>query len=478
MTTPSSILVAYTYSLNNIGDISNTSGLVHLLNEELPGTPIRVIASQTGDSADYPIVERYYRENKKDTTVLANPFKIHCAPPRFGDDATPWGRFCRRWGAFKMEAFLNGSLVSDLAAAIADDLLTTYSDEVIDHLKINNPEAFEAFAEAAFFLYSSGTLLNFGRLQLRDFWTFALHWALPMMVARRLGIPYGIDAHSFDAIDWPADLVLRPLLKEAAFIYSRDSDSAQYLRQRDLQNKNDGYRPDTSFFFSVRDGDWADRFLAENGLKERQFLVLVTRHPVLRISGDTEWDKVGGDPIAGKISLERQTAQMEKLRAFIEEWIATTGIPVLMGLEARVAKEPMRHWLDRNLSGNAKKGIVWLDTFWASEQAFSIYERARAIISMEMHSIIMGVKAHTPVVHIPFRECGRKARMMHDLRLGDWLLDIDEMSVDDLLCTVRKIDREFEASVERTRQATALADRLGRSVIADVRAAICTPVVA
>lgn len=461
-----SILIAYTYSINNIGDISNTSGLVHLVNEAFPETPVEVIASQVEGSEDFCVVADYYAKNKKQCTTHPNPFKEHCGAPRFDDSETPWGRFCARWGEHRLDAFAKGCLDSGLSLAISEDLLGEYLDDVISSIDQHHPEALNAFRRSGFVIFSSGTVLNFGRLQIRDFWNYALHFALPLMVARRLGVPYGINGHSFDAIDWPGDLVLRPVLKDAAFVYSRDSDSAEYLRQRGLSNQREGYRPDTSFFFSVRDDAWAERFLEKYGYRDRGFLVLITRHASPAFGAEQEWDKVGGDPVAGSVSRQRQEAQMEKLRTFAREWTERTGVPLLMGLETRAAKEPIRRWLGCGLSENSR--VSWLDEFWASEQAFSVYERARIIISMEMHSIIMGIKAHTPVVHIPFRECGRKAKMMNDLGVGDWRLDIDEMSAEDLLDTCLSIHEDFDASVERTRKATTLATGLGRSVMDEI----------
>lgn len=466
----SSILIAYTYSLNNIGDISNTSGLVHLVNEAFPDTPVEVIASQVKGSNDYQIVADYYATNKKQCSTHPNPFKEHCGVPRFDDDESPWGRFCARWGEHKLDAFAKGCLDSNLCAALANDLLGEYLDDVISSLQENHPDVYKAYQRSKFFIFASGTVLNFGRLQIRDFWNYALHFALPLMVARRLGVPYGINGHSFDALDWPGDLVLGPVLKDASFVYSRDSDSAEYLRQRGLANKREGYRPDTSFFFSVRNDAWAENFLSEHHFQKRNFAILITRHSSLTFGVGQEWDKVGGDPTAGSVSLERQQKQMEKLRHFARKWVDCTGVPLLMGLETRAAKEPMRHWLACGLSDHPK--IAWLETFWNSEQAFSVYERARMIISMEMHSIIMGIKAHTPVVHIPFRECGRKAKMMVDLGLGDWLLDIDEMSAEDLLDTCFHIHGNYDASVERIRQAAEYATAIGRSVMDEIAAII------
>lgn len=464
------VVVAYTYSLNNIGDISNTSGLVNLLNEELPEEPLHVIASQVEGSDDYQQVEGYYERTARNCQTYPNPFRRYCGTPRFGDSSDPWGRFCDRWGSHRLDAFAKGCLEAGLSQEVAEDLLGPFIEDVAADMAERSPRALQAFAESGFLVFSSGTVLNFGRLQVRDFWNYALHFAMPLMLARHLGLPYGINAHSFDAIDWPVDRVLRPIFKEARFVYGRDGDSVEYLRQRDLHNAREGYRPDTSFFFSVRNAEWAEEFLRRNNLSERGFLVLITRHSALQFDKETEWDKVGGDPTAGSVSLERQEAQMAKLRAFLESWIAETGVPVLMALETRAAREPMRHWLDRDLSEQARNSMVWLEEFWASEEAFSVYERARIIMSMEMHSMIMGVKARTPVVHIPFRECGRKAHMLKDLGLGDWLVDIDETTDANLLAVCRSIHDDFETSVKRTHQAMEQAEPLGRGVIQEIGA--------
>jgi polysaccharide pyruvyl transferase WcaK-like protein len=440
-------------------------GMVNLINEVLPGLPVHIMTSQVDDSPDYTYFKEYFDNNYTGVETLANPFKQIMGEPRYGDTESAWGRFCDRWGQMKMEAFAKGCLAADTSAEISRDILNRFPQELIEEWKRDNPAAVEAYRNAGFVLYVSGTTFNFGRLQVRDFWTYALHFAMPLIIARHMRIPYGISGQSYDAIDWPVDLAFRPLFKDAEFIFSRDTDSAAYLRQRDLDNAVSGYRPDTTFFFNVRDEAWAERFLQHNGLTDRRFLVLITRHSAPAFDKTTEWDKVGGDPTAGSVTALRQQEQMRKLRAFIEQWTKETGIPILMALETRAAQAPMREWLDRELSREAQESCVWLDEFWTTEQAYSVYRRARIVISMEMHSVIMAIQCHTPTVHIPFREAGRKARMVQDVGLGDWLLDIDEMAETGLLDTCLQIHEKFEESVGRTTEATRMVAGLGKDVI-------------
>jgi len=75
------------------------------------------------------------------------------------------------------------------------------------------------------------------------------------------------------------------------------------------------------------------------------------------------------------------------------------------------------------------------------------------------------VQSRTPTVHIPFREAGRKAQMLVDLGMSDWLLDIDEMSSTGLLDVCLDIDRNFDASLARTDRAIAHVGALGTDVL-------------
>jgi polysaccharide pyruvyl transferase WcaK-like protein len=321
-------------------------------------------------------------------------------------------------------------------------------------LEREEPEAYRAFAEAGFCLYPSGTTLNFGRAGQRVFWKSRM--SISLLVARAMKVPYGIAAQSFDALDWPSDLIYRPLFRQARFVYCRDRDSLEYLKQRNLLNANSGFRPDSTFFFEGRDEGWADTFTQSHGLKSGGFISVIARFAE------------GGGPISGAVTAERERQHMEKYKRVIEGWIERTGLSVLICPEARAEAPRLREKIFSRLSPSIQKKCVCMDSFWTPEQACSIYRRSRIVLG-HMHSMIFALAVGTPVLHIPYSEAGRKAWMIRDVGLGDWLLDIDETPAETILETALTIHQAHDAAKQKVQRARREIERLGLELMAQVK---------
>lgn len=457
------LLIAYSWSMNNIGDIGITPGLLSLIKKAAPDMKAVVITSQPESDSAYAFMKKYLPQYLDNCEVIANPFtgliKSH---EDAGNEGSAWNSFYRRWGAAKLEAFQKGCITSSDAAAITDDILENLSADIFDEISKKN-ETLDAFMNAGFVLYNSGTTLNFGRLGVRNLWGYTLLWAMPLIIARRKGIPYGINSQSVDAVDWPLDLMYKKLLGDAKFFYCRDSDSLNYMKQRNLLNSNSGFRPDSTFFFKGFDEDWAEDFMKNNAFTTKEFICVIIRY-----SADKS---IYHDPTGGSVSDKRRKEQMRKLGEFITKWIEATGLKVLICPETRDAIAPAFEHLYSPLPEKTKKNCVCMKEFWTSEQAYSVYKRSRIVISMEMHSIIMALNVGTPVIHNPFAEAGRKKWMMKDLGVGDWLLDIDETDENALLETALSIHEKYEFSEERIREMMRMVEAKAFCNIAEIKAA-------
>jgi polysaccharide pyruvyl transferase WcaK-like protein len=86
-----------------------------------------------------------------------------------------------------------------------------------------------------------------------------------------------------------------------------------------------------------------------------------------------------------------------------------------------------------------------MDSFWTHDQAAALYARARMVIRMELHSMLMAIPQGTPIIHIPFAEVGRKSQFIDDMGLGRYLMDIDRTPVEEIVEPVRHLDRERHA---------------------------------
>lgn len=452
------LLVTFPWSTQNIGDIAITPGLLGLIREVHPDLPTVVITSREADTDNYRILRDYLPRYLPGCKTIGYPFKLRpVAGAVEGGAGSAWRAFQGRWGASRLRGFENGTLSARIAERVADDILNRLPVEMLEELRRTNPDAGRAFDDAGFVLFTSGTTLNFGRMGVRDLDGFTLRYAMPLLIARAIGIPYGINAQSFDALDWPADMIFRPLFRDARFVYCRDPDSLAYLRQRDLLCARSGWRPDTTFFFGGFDDAWADEFLRAKKLENGRFITVTIRSANQK------------GPLAGTMDERREEAIMGRIRKFIEEWVRATGLPVVLAPEVATEVEAAHERIFERLSGAARERCVEMETFWTTEQAYSLYRRARAVVSMEMHSVIMALSLGTPVLMPQFSENGRKVWMLEELGLGDWIFDIDEpASPAALLEAALRVHADPDGARERVRSQLPRIRELGISVIREV----------
>ena len=96
-------------------------------------------------------------------------------------------------------------------------------------------------------------------------------------MAREAGKPYGIYCQSFERFQWPSDVMFRPLLSDAAFVFVRDGNSLEYLKSLGIAPPIMEYGPDATFAFDLRDEAAADEFMRHHKLRARKFITLTIR---------------------------------------------------------------------------------------------------------------------------------------------------------------------------------------------------------
>ena len=444
------LLIAYSWGTADLGGIAIAPGLLKLIRKVAPDLPAVVMTLPTEEIPRFEWLRDYFPRFLPGCGAVVNPFKGRLgSPSEAGPPGTAWHDFHARWGETRLVGFETGSVSARVAVEIAEDLLGRFAEDLCEQVEREAPAAGKALTEAGFVLYNSGTVLNFGRMGGRSFWRSTLSFAMPLIAARALGIPYGINNHSFEAVDWPVELVYRTLFKDAAFVYCRDTDSLAYLKQKNLLNASSGFRPDSTFFFAELDEPWVEAFMSDHGLEDKGYMVLVPR---TEIPGE-RWET-------------REQAHAEKTVSFIEGWISKTGHHAVIIPESIPQVEPNKA-LHAMVSPAAREKCVCIQEFGTPEQASSLYRRAR-FVAGHMHSMMLALAVETPVLHIQFAEAGRKAWMIDDIGLGDWLLDIDEASSEELVDAALKIHENHDASVERVRAVLPMVEKLATGVIGEV----------
>ncbi len=385
---PGKIIVAFSWSFKNIGDIAITPGIFRLLREHVPGAQITLVCNSSLEK-----YREYLSKRFPDVQTVYTPFRSSKPAPK---------------------------------------------------------EFRQAFDEADLLLYNSGTTLSYGRWERN--WDRTMPLAMPLFMARVANKPYGIYCQSFEKFAPPSDLLFPKLLSDAEFVFCRDTNSLEYLKSLGVRPPVLEYGPDSTFAFNLRDEPFADRFLAEHRLEPRKFITLTIRSSA-----------------QGFIDEGREQVHAEKLRKLVTEYVRKTGENVLICPEVDREIEPARRLIFEPLPDDVKTHVRIKDTFWLPEEAFSVYGRARAVVSMEMHSVIMALAAETPILHPTFVEAGRKRWMLRDLGLAKWLFDIDNVPAESITEAALAIQHDFPAATTSVESAMKIVRKRQVETMAIVR---------
>lgn len=278
---------------------------------------------------------------------------------------------------------------------------------------------------------------------------FFLHGSGPGMVgakeaerARAAGKAYGFGGITLNDGEINQH---RALLADAKFVFLRDTDSMRALEAAKLRGSGIGFGPDATFAIDLRDEPAADALLKQHGLESGTFLCAVPR---LRWTPYWEIHPESRKPDPERIRVNEEFAEKDhaKLREAITAWVRETGMRVLLTPEMSYAVPLLKSLLFDKLPDDVKPRVSFLDRYWLTAEACSVYARAAAIVSMEQHSPIMGIAAGVPSVLVRQPTDTRKGRMWYDLGMEDWVFEIDASTGRQIAERVVSIARDLPAA--------------------------------
>ena len=282
---------------------------------------------------------------------------------------------------------------------------------------------------------------------------------------KRTHKPYGFFGVSVDGL-W--DEQKRTVLSKAAFVFCRDSLSEHFLKQQNLQCPVIGFTSDSTFGLSLEKDSSADRFLKENGLEPEKFVCVIPR---LRFT-PTSFDEdrfYYKDPIRETASMEQIEADMAKMRDVISHIVENYDLKVLICPEMTYQVPMGRRYLYEPLSEPIKKKVVLKREYWITSEAESVYSKAKALVSMEMHSPIIFIDDRKPAILLRQAEDTWKGQMWRDLGLQDWILELNITDSPLINSCVDKILQNYPAAVEQASAASKLAIDFDRKAMDKIR---------
>ncbi len=185
------------------------------------------------------------------------------------------------------------------------------------------------------------------------------------------------------------------------------------------------FGPDATFAIDLRDEAAADKVMSEHRLESGKFLCAIPRlrwTPYWEIHPES----IKPNPERTKVNEEYAERDHAKLREAITAWVRETKMRVLLTPEMTYAVPLLRSLIYAKLPDDVKPHVASLDRYWLTAEACSVYARAAAIVSLEQHSPIMGIAAGVPSLLIRQPTDTRKGRMWYDLKMDDWVFEVDQ----------------------------------------------------
>lgn len=289
--------------------------------------------------------------------------------------------------------------------------------------------------DADFFLHGSGPgIVGLQKIQL---------WK------QRSAKPFGVFGVTVGNV-WDE---LREALNDAAFIYTRETLSLDVLRKGEVTQPELGFGPDATFFMPNRNDASAQFYMESRELKDRKFICIVPRSrisPYHRIHVRINWGREQVDRIIAE-NLKYAEVDHEKLRAVIIRYVRETGNKVILCPEMEYQTELYEPYLYNPLPNDVKDHIL-MHPYWQPDDAASLYAHAAAVVSAECHSPIISLINGTPAIYLRQPSDTIKGHMYYDLKLDDWIFEIEKTSGDQLADRVMDIVNNFDDATEKVRQ--------------------------
>ena len=300
---------------------------------------------------------------------------------------------------------------------------------------------------------------------------FFLHGSGPGLVgreaagrARQAGKPYGFAGVTLSDDELRTQ---RELLAGARFVFTRDTDSLRALQRSDVKVAKAAFGPDATFALDLRDEPAADRLLREHDLEAGQFLCAVPR---LRWTPYWEIHPETTKPNPQRSAVNEAFAERDhaKMREAIVAWVTEFKRKVFLVPEMTYAVPRLRPLLFDPLPAAVKPSVAVLDRYWLTAEAASVYARAAAVLSFEMHSPIMAVSAGVPAMLLRQPTDTRKGQMWRDIGLNPWIFEIDDTTGKDIATRLLELGRDLPAA----RGVASKAREFARARMAEMVAAI------
>ncbi len=282
--------------------------------------------------------------------------------------------------------------------------------------------------------------------------------------ARQAGKPYGFAGITLSDNELKNH---RQLLAGAKFVFTRDTDSLKAFQHSGIKGPKAAFGPDATFALDLRDEEAADKLLREHELQPGQFLCAVPR---LRWTPYWEIRPDRRKPNPERIAVNNEFAERDhaKMREAIVAWVTRFKRKVFLVPEMTYEVSRLRPLLYDPLPQEVKRSVAVLDRYWLTAEAASVYARAAAVLSFEMHSPIIAVAAGTPAVLLRQPTDTRKGQMWRDIGLNQWIFETDDTNGQQIAERIIEIGNDLPTARNTAAKARKFAAERMAAMIAEI----------
>lgn len=298
---------------------------------------------------------------------------------------------------------------------------------------VENPEILKAFEEADLMIHGSGPLL----VGADNLSCWMKHTTKPFGV-------FGTTLQNPDEYH-------TGILKNASFIFTRETISIEHLKKVGIEGNHIQFAPDATFYLNIRDDEKGFQFLKENGLDDKKYICAIPR---LRYTPYHQFNPNKNGWSDEKIKQVEETnlkwkeTDHAKLREAMIAWVRETGNKVLVCPEMTYQVEIMDELLINPLPEDVKP-FVLKRGYWLPDEAASVYSKAHTVLSFECHSPIIAAANGTPCFYLRQPEDTIKGQMYYDLGFNDWTFEIEQTEGKQVADRLREVWTDYPAAMAK-----------------------------
>jgi hypothetical protein len=227
------------------------------------------------------------------------------------------------------------------------------------------------------------------------------------------------------------------------------------------------FGPDATFAIDLRDDDAAAMLMKEHRLETGKVLCAIPR---LRWTPYWEIHPETVKPNLERVKVNEEFAEKDhaKIRDGITAWVRVTKMRVLLCPEMTYAVPLLRTLLFEKLPEDVKPFVAVMDRYWLTPEACSLYAQAAAVLSAEQHSPIIAISSGVPAVLVRQPTDTRKGQMWYDLKMNDWVFEVDNTSGEQIAERMSQIGGDLPKARESALKARDYAHQRMAAMIAAI----------